>query len=280
MFSSLFGKNKAPTTINPLLGAELVKLDRFPSMQPDSTLPDLPMRCRRVTMQGTWPDVEFKDRNPQDFASTAFIVDGSSAGAPLAIVNRVSATLEQPDKVEIWELDAGERKFLKQRPIGMDEQDPRWLDFVVADLACLPGDRLAVLFSYRQFAAAKKLFLYDVGNGRFSFITRPTLIPKNLAWGAYMEVRPVDAKSAILFFATDRRRKAAEVYHNYYNHFWLFGPRYPDGIELLKLGIDVGNATEWQVRDQTLYLHTMDTRDLKNTRESAWSLSLNKAFQQ
>ena len=76
----------------------------------------------------------------------------------------------------------------------------------------------------------------------------------------------------------DRVMASLEIYHNLYNHVVLFSRNQPDGLELLKLGIDTGNVDEWFVQDNVLYLRTLDRRDALNNRIGFWSLDLSNVL--
>ncbi len=68
----------------------------------------------------------------------------------------------------------------------------------------------------------------------------------------------------MLYFILLRKREKAEFYHNYYQHIMLFNKTYPQGIEIVKLGINDGILLEWAVKKHVLYMNTYDNRKIKN----------------
>jgi hypothetical protein len=261
---SIFQK-KAVTTINPLLQANLVKLASYPESEAPVIDPSQSMRVRVIkNLAEQFPSVQFKNEAVEFEQGGAFIITGSSVGAPWALINRSPEALDDPNRLEIWTLDATERELVEQWPL--DEAAP----FAVRDAVVLPGNRLllqTVIFTSNGYRAA--MHVYDIGGRTFKLVAYPETRELN--------VMPVDAKATLLYFPTEPIRLRAEIYVNRYNHFWLFSERFPDGIELLKLGIDVGNMYKWRVVDSTLYLRTADTRESKsNNRDSAWSLDLSR----
>ena len=81
-----------------------------------------------------------------------------------------------------------------------------------------------------------------------------------------------------MLYYSDTKRKSAEIYHNYFNHIVLFNANYPNGLEVLKLGIDDGNVMAWHVSGKTLYLATKDNRDPKHPKLKNWSLDISQAL--
>jgi hypothetical protein len=47
-------------------------------------------------------------------------------------------------------------------------------------------------------------------------------------------------------------------------------------LEVLKLGIDTGNAKQWLVIGNKLYLRTYDPRTANDPRNASWSLDLSR----
>jgi hypothetical protein len=130
-----------------------------------------------------------------------------------------------------------------------------------------------VLLSINYYVPRRRdgLFLYDIAQQRFSRLAEVSSYRNQ-----FFESQRLSPQAAMVLYFTDEKRKSAEIYHNYYNHFHLFTSAHPDGVEVLKLGIDTGNATQWAVSEKKLYLHTRDPRTPEQPREADWSLDLSK----
>ncbi|PTT87296.1 hypothetical protein DBR42_11970, partial [Pelomonas sp. HMWF004] len=89
----------------------------------------------------------------------------------------------------------------------------------------------------------------------------------------FFETWPVAANAALVLFHTDELRLKAEVYAKKYGHLMLFSDRFPQGLEVLKLGLDDGNVRRWAMNGKTLWL---DTVDLRTNATFVWSLDLSK----
>ena len=89
----------------------------------------------------------------------------------------------------------------------------------------------------------------------------------------YLDSLQLSPEAVLVVYRTDRVRLAAERYVNRYDHLLLFSPRYPDGLEVARLGIDDGNLRAWRLVGSKLWLQTFDTRG-DAPREFAWSLDL------
>jgi hypothetical protein len=58
----------------------------------------------------------------------------------------------------------------------------------------------------------------------------------------------------------------------------LFSPQHPQGLEVIKLGLDDGNVIDWTVIDKTLWLRTRDRRNDELPDGMVWSLDLSSVF--
>jgi hypothetical protein len=157
-------------------------------------------------------------------------------------------------------------------PIAADQQS--WAGFHVTHAAPLPGDRVLLSVTRYTPRPSPALFVFDAGRNEFSFFADADPDIRDPSRLFYARAISPDAVVAVHF--SGRTRKAAEIYYNRFNHLALFTPRYPAGIEVLKLGIDDGNVEAWTVRDRTLHLHTRDGRDPQRVRDRYWSLDLSQ----
>jgi hypothetical protein len=272
MFSFLFGKKKAPTTVNPAVGAALVQVDRVPALS--ASTGKLDTSCAKYRAEGVTPNVTFTRDDQAPHFDLAYLVNDAAGRVPLAIFHDKEA-----DSFAFWELVGSASLTLsKKLPVTMYPQ-PTWSRPRprVTNVACLPERRLLISVDYMDPGAKTGLFLYDIQKATLQLNTEVvgyrdnTLDPSN---AVYFEVRTISQSEAIAFYATDRRRHSADVYYNYYNHFMYFSPKYPNGVELLELGIDLGNVRKWEIAGQFLYMEIDDPRNKQNSGHSKWMLDL------
>ena len=269
---SLFGKKKteaAPTTVHPQLQAELQRIENFPAT-PVPPAPRLTATCTKYAVRGRPPQVKLEDGKdlPASEAAIGFVITGRE---------RAVLLMNLPDNVpdasiELWQLASAQNLQLTRKlPIQLHPDAAAWRARFLDDALCLPNGRVLVSINYYAPRRRDGLFLYDIGQQRFSRLAEVSSYRSK-----FFEPQLLNSEAAMLLYFSDERRKAAEIYHNYYNHFHLFTRAYPDGLEVLKLGIDIGNATQWAVLDKKLYLRTRDPRAPENPREAYWSLDLSK----
>jgi hypothetical protein len=270
---SLFGKKKteaAPTTVHPQLQAELQRIETFPATP---TAPSLrtAASCTKYAVRGTPPQVTLEDGKdlPASEPAIGFVISDGRAPAVL-LMNRPD---NLPDaSIELWQLaSAQDLPLTRKLPMQLAPDEASWRARFLDDALCLPNGRVLVSINYYVPRRRDGLFLYDIGQQRVSRLAEVSAYRSK-----YFESQLLNADSAMVLYFSDEKRKAAEIYHNYYNHFHLFTSAHPDGLEVLKLGIDIGNATQWAVIDKKLYLRTRDPRNPDDLREASWSLDLSK----
>ncbi len=278
---SFFGKKRppAPTTVHPALEAQLIKEAGFPDTQQNSSSEDLPLRCQKVGVKGKQV---FFDSDPARVEApiTGYLVEGKDTQNPLIFINNYENAQEKDVYFELWSVETKKDYILKNRlTIKQFHPSPNPESFYlisVMDVGCLLNRQLLVAISYRNPISKRALYRFDID--KLSFILISDLVSHNRQ-NAYFEQKQLDSKNALVIYYTNRKRQAAEIYFNYYNHILLFTPAYPDGIEILKLGIDIGNVTEWIVIDKRLFLKTRDGRDSTRDKEAIigyWSLDLSQ----
>jgi hypothetical protein len=84
------------------------------------------------------------------------------------------------------------------------------------------------------------------------------------------------ADARLVKYRTGVIRLSAGNFAYQYEHVLLFSPRYPQGMAVLKLGIDDGNVRAWAMQGKTLWLQTHDKR--KQPKNFTWSLDLNRVL--
>lgn len=265
MFS--FFSNKAPTDISPLVGTELTQETQFPQIPPDITNRS---HCRKMRYEGKSSAMRFIATDRVETPELAFVVDGLSEKNPLALINN-----PEEGRFDIWSLDASTLKPIL--PIDIPSFHPRqskWSSFFILDVACLPNNQVLISVGYDDPTTKYALFIFDINKTSITHIADINANARNHE--KYMEYKALNANSVLVLYYSDTKRESAEIYHNYYNHLLLFNSEHPEGLEILKLGIDMGNIEQWTVIGNKLYLETMDSRGHQEPKRSYLSLDLSK----
>lgn len=270
MFGLFKSKPAALTsTVAPEVGAPLKREAAFITAPTPLPAPAY-NRCKPVGVFGAPPNATFRATAIDGESSTGFLVAANGSRPPLALVNRMT---DKPS-FEIWQMQAGnEQAFAKQQPFTLGPEQAAWHSFTLDDAACLPGDQMLLGVSYRAPAPRQALFLYDLAGQRFKSLGPVELDTSKGVPFRIFETWPVAANAALVLFHTDQLRLKAEVYANKYDHLVLFSDRHPQGLEVLKLGLDDGNVRRWAMNGKTLWL---DAVDLRTNATFVWSLDLSK----
>ena len=278
---SFFTKKRppAPTTVHPALGAQLVKEDNFPDIQQSSSSEDFPLRCQEVRVEGKQV---FFDSGPEGMhvGNTGYLVEGKDIQNPLIFIRNSNNGREKDVWFELWTVETNKNYILKNR-LTIEEFHPApnpktFFAIQVMAIGCLPNRQLLVAIDYSNPAAEFALYRFDID--RLSFAIIYDSVSHNRQ-NKYFEQMHLDSENTLAIYYSGRTRQASELYFNYYNHILLFTPAHPEGIEILKLGIDIGNVKEWFVIDKKLFLKTSDGRDYirdKQARIGYWSLNLSQ----
>ncbi|WP_158972710.1 hypothetical protein [Paraglaciecola sp. L3A3] len=265
---SFFDKHPkpVPTTVHPLVGAELVAISNYPnspSPQSSQTL------CRKVKVEGGSTGRLVTANSIIDTKQTGFIFDTTEGTQ--AFINHPSEF-----RFDLWPVNKG-KLITAKTPLtthGLNASAENWLNYSVVDLACLTSEQLLVAVSYLAPRPKLGLYVYSISTGEFKLLTEAEANSHDL--DKYFEQRMLQPGQSLVLYYSTTQRQSAEIYHNNYNHILLFNEQYPDGLELLKLGIDNGNITKWRVLDNTLFLHTLDNRNPKNPVVKNWSLDISQ----
>jgi hypothetical protein len=275
MFGLFKGKAaKLPSVVAPQLGAALKREAAFPAASP--ALPRAAYdHCKPTRVAGVPPASRFVGTDADVPSQSGWQVSAHGAQPPLALVN-VSGLKPH---LEVWELGTeAAPTFLRQRTLQVDPGQSSWGVWRVLDAACLPGDRLAIGMAYANPRAQHALYVYDIAGNAFAKIGDAVRDSSGGLPGRLFETWPVGPDSALVLWHSGEIRVKAEVYVRERDHFTLFSPRHPQGLELLTLGLDDGNVERWAMVGHTLWLQTVDARNIEKPTAFAWSLDLAKAL--
>ena len=269
----LFKRKPAPVTssVAPELGSSLKRettLPRGAAAQPDGA------RCGRAKVVGDPPAGRFVGADSTERAHNAFRIPARAGQPPLAIVN-LAGDVRRP---QFWELKSdADPAFVRQRQVRLDPGEARWIIAGVEQVACLPGAQVAVGLSYATADTGQMVLVYDAAGNAVRKIGEAVYDGASGRPDQLIDARDAGPDRAVLLYHTGEIRLRAEVYAREHDHLVAFSPRHPQGIEVLKLGIDDGNIVEWLVVGKTLWLQTVDPRDAKQ-QPRFWSLDLSGVF--
>jgi hypothetical protein len=269
LFSSR--KTNDSTTVNPMVGAQLARASQFPAAA--SVPPALGMSCNQFAVDGVPPNATFRTDGTPGQATTAYLVSGAG-NPPLAFVSVGGADLN----VEIWELSPGdERKFVRKRDLRLDPEQDKWVGFLLADVACLPQNRVLLAVAYFAPHVKHALFVYDIARNAVRKVA--DIAPDPRVRDKFFEAQTIAPEAAMVLYYTGATRVGPEVYYNANNHLLLFDARHADGLEVLRLAAADGSVERWHVSDKTLWLQATDKRDPRRaTTQFVWSLDLSKVL--
>ena len=265
---TMFGlfKSKSPSTVDPAVGAALVREATFPAA-PATPPAAAYAQPRRMALDAAPPAGKLSPNVDGQSPAEAWITEGKPAG--LALVN-----VFEPKRVcELWLVDKGDtRQLARQVALQLDPNQQKWSACSAQEVLALPGGKLLVLLRYRVPNLVDALYLLDeTGVARNFGLAQPD-------WPAGLPSRFLDnlqlAPDAVLaIYRTDSVRLGAERYVNRFDHLVLFSPRHPRGLEVARIGIDDGNVRDWRFAHGKLWLQTTDSRG-DAPRNFNWSLDL------
>ena len=270
LFSTLFKKKvpKAPSTVHPIVGAELVPIDQLPNLKKlDDTLSYGTVKTYKYS--GESPNIVLAEGRPVSISNAAYVAMPEDPKAkPVAFIN-----IEPQMTFETWELNNGLSLNTLVDTSNIHPDQAKWYHRMARNINLLPGgDRLLFIISYSDPIRKTALYTYSTSNNKFHFINNN--VRDNIQIDQYYKLYPISKDSIIAVYYSGRTRQAAEFYHNYYNHLLLFSPDYPDGLEFLKLGIDDGNVETLLLKDDVLYLETWDIREHGHPKQRFFSINL------
>lgn len=252
----LFKRKPAPLTssVAPALGASLERgasLPRGAAVQPEEG------RCAWVKVVGEPPAARFAGADDTGRAHNAFRIQARAGQPPLAIVN-VGGEVRRP---QFWELESdADPVFVRQRRVDLDPREAGWVIAGVQQVACLLGAQVAIGLSYATADTGQMVLVYDAATNVVRKIGEAVHDGASGRPDRLIDTRDAGPDRSVLLYHTGEIRLRAEVYAREHDHLVAFSPRHPQGIEVLRLGIDDGNIVEWRVVGKALCLRTEDPR--------------------
>jgi len=259
-----------PSVVAPELGARLHRETAFPALPP--ALPKAAYdHCKPTRVAGTLPQARFVEADTNEHGVAAWRIAPHDGVPPLALVN-VSGLHPH---VELWELGSDAApSFVRQRDLRIDAGQQTWGVSRALDAACVPGGRLVVGMAYADPLTRHALYLYDLRANAFRKLGDAVRDSSTGLPGRLFQTWPVAPDGALVLWHSGEIRLKAEVYVRERDHFMLFSPRHPQGLEVLALGLDDGNVERWAMVGRTLWLETVDARDVARPRTFVWSIDL------
>ena len=271
MFSFFGNKNNdaAPTTVAPSVGADLKQESGF-SETVSERRSSLAMQCQKMHFEGKPPKISFSQNAVVDVSNMAFVVQGVSGNKAIAFINNPEEL-----RFDLWSLDPETFSLKQTVQLGsLHPEQSKWVNYSVLDIACLSDSQLLLVVGYHNPRPKYALYRFDVETSAIKLFR--DVEPNAQDLDKYFEVQQLPNGFSMVLYYSDTRRKSAEIYHNYYNHLVLFSPDNPQGVEVLKVGIGMGNVTKWFVNDKTLFMQTQDNRNPRDPKIGYWSLGLSK----
>jgi hypothetical protein len=155
---------------------------------------------------------------------------------------------------------------------AMKPEKTSWSSFSIGNFECIQNNKVLIGIKFHESQVKYAIYIFDTKNLTFNLISEVNTHTRET--NRYFETRAFKNDSVLMLYYTGQKRQSAEIYHNYYNHILLINENFPQGIELIKLGIDTGNVKRWGIIDKTLYLETLDNRDQNKHKVGLWSLNL------
>ncbi len=269
MFGLFKGKAaRLPSVVAPELRAAL----KHETALPHAVAPAQDTRCAQARVDGTPPKARFVPPEFDGSTRTAVRVASRPALAPLGIVN-LGGDVRRP---QFWELasDAADATFVRQVPVQLDPAEGKWVTARVIEAGCLPGPLLALGLAYATGDTSQSVVTYDRTSHQVRKLADAVYDASTGHPDSLLDTRAAGADRALLLYHTGELRLRAEVYLREYDHVLVFSPQHPQGLEVLKLGLDDGNVVDWLVVGKTLWLHTQDRRNDGQPGNFFWSLDL------
>jgi hypothetical protein len=256
-----------PSSVAPELRAQL---------KPETSFPHLPRRsseagCSEVHVEGQPPAAAFVAAHFSDATQSAFRIASSAGLPPLCIVN-VRGERQRP---QFWELASdADPVFVRQIPVCLEAPGEQWVCGRAFDVVVLPGGLLGLGVGYSTGRPFQQVAVYDRRSGQLRKLADALSFSVAGSSNEMLKALDAGADGVLLLYHTDELRLRAESYARQHDHIVLFSPRHPRGLEVLKLGLDDGNIIDWNLVDETLWMHTQDQRSPQQRIERFWSLNL------
>lgn len=265
---TMFGlfKSKSPSSVDPSVGAALVREATFPASlaaPPDAAYPQPHrMALGALPPAGTLSPV-VDGKSPAE----AWVLDAKPAA--LALVN----AFEPKRTCELWLVDRSHPdKLSTPVPLRLDANQQKWSACSAQEVLALPGGKLLALLRYRVPNPVDALYLLDASGVVKNFGLAQPDWPAGLP-SRFLDNLQLTPDAVLVVYRTDNLRLGAERYLNRFDHLVLFSPRHPAGLEVARIGLDDGNVRDWRFAAGKLWLQTSDDRG-DSPKTLAWSLDL------
>lgn len=256
-----------PSTVSPVLHAVLKRETTFPHI----TAPTGSAGCIETRVDGEPPAARFVSPDFTGLTHSAFRIASRPGLAPLGIVN-IGGDVRLP---QFWELASDtDPSFVRQIPVQLDPAESGWVGARAIEAGCLPGPQVALGLAYATDLAFQSVVIYDRESHHVRKLADAAYNASSGHPDSLLATLDVSPDRTLLLYHTGELRLRAEVYVRKYDHILVFSPRHPQGIEVLKLGLDDGNVVDWGVVGKMLWLHTYDRRNDKQPDGLFWSLDL------
>lgn len=269
----LLGKKykKTETVVATEVGGVLQAHSSEPETMPPPVKPSFP-QCEIAYIRGNPITGQWVPEDIQGETEIIYHIPAGTNSPPLALF----ATGHNRRRIQLWELSDGKQpRFLKQRPVQLDADQDSWIHYSPLTVSTLPDGKVLLAVGYHDPHSKEALYLYNPVTNHFRHLSEIEPVMTVLPFIHY-EIMYAAPNVALVQYYTDSIRLAPEDYVYGYNHFLLFSSRYPEGIEILKLGIDDGNVHGWGMQDKTLWMRTHDKR--KQPKNFIWSLDLTQVL--
>ncbi len=268
MFGLFKGKvARLPSTVAPELRATLKRETAWPG----GVAAARDTRCAQARVDGTPPQAHFVAPEFDGSTRSALRIAARPGLPPLGIVN-LGGDIRRP---QFWELASdADPKFVRQVPVTLDPAQDKWVTARAIEAGCLPGPLVALGLAYATDDTFQSVVVYDRATRQVRKLADAVYDASSGHADSLLDTRDAGADRTLLLFHTGELRLRAEVYLREHDHIVVFSPRHPQGLEVLKLGLDDGNVVDWRLAGTTLWLHTQDRRNEKQPGKFFWSLDL------
>jgi hypothetical protein len=268
----LFGSKKVSSTVASEVGAALQRQTALPQQMPPAPVSGV-APCQLAHIRGDFPAPQWVAEEVIGETRRVFRIPGAAGNPPLAIL----AGSEAKKQVQVWELSTDKvPRFVKQRQAQLDPEQPGWTMSYPVAVSCLPGHQVALAVGFHTPRKRDGLFVYNVASNQFR---RIDLIEPERSNGppfTSFEVLAASPDATLVLYHTEAIRISADNFAYQFDHVLLFSPRFPNGLEVVKLAADDGNVRAWAMAGKTLWLQSQDKR--KKVQDFIWSLDLSKVL--
>ncbi|MDH5325498.1 MAG: hypothetical protein OEZ68_12305 [Gammaproteobacteria bacterium] len=172
------------------------------------------------------------------------------------IVKQWSATESQLQSTSQKEYTINDYTPEKIEPLS-GLRSEHWRRFRIVDAMVLTETQILFVFEIWKTNPSYVSYLYNSTSREFHPISPEDIAPISVIDGVYVRTHHLSADTVLVQHESNRVRLAAESYRNYSSHLVLVSPYYPQGIEFLQLGIDLGTIQRLSLSGNELYLELL-----------------------